>query len=214
MTSKGSCCQALKQAQFFSGVAVFYLLFKAFTTNNQEYFILLLWVAMIFGATIGGGLDDARERLAGAAIALFAPRTPDGEGPSKMPVVPSSNARLLESDSAAGATAETSRPVANALTPAQASLHRTADNPYGNYRLYDQGPMNVYKGPMGTMPDYRLERGAFGTAVADPGLQYYTLPDSTGIAHMRPPVSLANYGPPHTTTSPGVTGPGGLWVGR
>ena len=99
------------------------------------------------------------------------------------------------------------------LTPAQASLAATLDNPYGNYRLYDDAPSQVYTGPIGMPPDDTISRMVEGTTHQNPGHIWYTRPDPSGFEHLHAPVSQAMYGTHHSQAEEGWA-PGGLWYGR
>ena len=99
------------------------------------------------------------------------------------------------------------------LTPAQSSLAATEDNPYGNYRLYDDAPSQVYTGPVGMPPDDTISRMVDGTTFQNPGHIWYTRPDPSGFEHLHAPVSQTMYGTHHTQAEEGWA-PGGLWFGR
>lgn len=99
------------------------------------------------------------------------------------------------------------------LTPAQSTLRASPDNPYGNYRLYDPPQTKVYTGPIAMPEDDTLSRMAYGTERRDPGLSFYTLPDPSGIEHMRSRVPPANYGNYSGMAESGYA-KGGLWMGR
>ena len=99
------------------------------------------------------------------------------------------------------------------LTPAQSSLAATADNPYGNYRLGDTAPSQVYTGPIGMPPDDSIERMVDGTTFINPGHIWYTRPDPSGVEHLHPQVSQAMYGTRHSRAEDGQ-GPAGLWGSR
>lgn len=99
------------------------------------------------------------------------------------------------------------------LTPAQSSLAATADNPYGNYRLYDEAPSHVYTGPVAMPPDDTIARMVDGTTFQNPGHIWYTRPDPSGIEHLHAPVSQALYGTHHSQAEEGWNA-GGLWAGR
>lgn len=225
----GNCCEYLTRQQWGLGVLLLFVMYHLFsTTAIDPAFLSILVVAV---AVIPAILEKTDfHHLAGGQVSSLGLRELFSRGNTReTPVLPSANAHLAwdaadqarmpgtfplaGAEASAAASASAAAAPTPALTPAQASLHQTPDNPYGNYRLYDDGPMEVYTGAMAAPPDDRLERGAYGTMVLDPGLQYYTQPDSTGIAHMRPPTSTTNYGPAHSPANAGQW-PGGLWVGR
>jgi hypothetical protein len=112
-------------------------------------------------------------------------------------------------DGSGGMAAPSAR--VSALTPAQASLIASEQNPYGNQRMYDTGADSLYTGLMAPPQDNRLARMAWGTSAADPDLTWYTQPDSTGVAQINAPRPAANYGPPRVQGA--GYAPGGMWQG-